>query len=40
LLQKYMKLIIDVLPPNHKMPENLYQSTNIISNVVLKGPRE
>jgi hypothetical protein len=25
-----VKLIIDVSPPNHKMPENLYQSKKIV----------
>jgi hypothetical protein len=25
-----VKLIIDLLPPNHKMPENLYQSKKIV----------
>jgi hypothetical protein len=26
-----VKLIIDLLPPNHKLPENLYQSKKISS---------
>jgi hypothetical protein len=28
-----VKLIIDLLPPNHKMLENLYQSKKIVSGL-------
>jgi hypothetical protein len=28
-----VKLIIDLLPPNHKMPKNLYQSKKFVSGL-------